>query len=131
MRQLVVLRTVSSKDIGAFPVVQFSVDGFKMYRNDYTEHAAELMTNFCAKADISQHNVKRNDGKYFSKLIKPLISNKSGNKSNNLIPRKGDGIINDPLNVSNILNEYFVNFTRSIACEQAIFEGESFDDIVN
>jgi len=60
-----------------------------------------------------------------------LISNKSGNKSNNVILREGDSIINDPLNVSNILNEYFVNITRSKGCEYAIFEGESFDDMVN
>ena len=50
---------------------------------------------------------------------------------NNVILREDDSIINDPLNVSNILNEYFVNITRSIGCEDAIYEGKSFDDILN
>jgi len=35
------------------------------------------------------------------------------------------------MNVSNILNDYFVNITRSIGGEDDISEGESFDDMVN
>jgi len=55
----------------------------------------------------------------------------SGNKSNNVILREGASIINDPMNVRNILREYFVNITRSIGCEDAIYEDESFDGMVN
>ncbi|KAK2150391.1 hypothetical protein LSH36_407g02019, partial [Paralvinella palmiformis] len=47
-----------------------------------------------AKDYLRQYTLKCNSGKDFWKLIKPLISNKSGNKSNNVIHREGDNIIN-------------------------------------
>jgi exonuclease III len=38
-----VLMIQETKLNDTFPVAQFAVDGFKMYRNDYTEHAGGLM----------------------------------------------------------------------------------------
>jgi hypothetical protein len=99
---------------------------YRKHRN----HVVQLRKT-CAKEYLRQHTVKGNGDKDFWKSIKPLMSNKSANKSNNVILREGDSIINDPMDVSNILNEYYVNFTRSIGCEDAISDGESFDDIVN
>jgi len=85
----------------------------------YRKHRNKVLQlrKTCAKNYLHHNTGKGNGGKDFWKLIKPLVSNKSGNKSNNIILKEGDSIINDPLNVSNILNEYFVNITRSTGCE--------------
>jgi len=65
---------------------------WELYRK-HRNHVVQLRKT-CAKDYLRQHTVKSNGGKDFWKLIKPLISNKSGNKSNNVILREGYSIIN-------------------------------------
>jgi exonuclease III len=38
-----VLMIQETKLCDALPIAQFSIDGYKIYRNDYTEHAERLM----------------------------------------------------------------------------------------
>ena len=54
------------------------------------------------------------NGNCFWKTVKPLFSSKGDNVMNDVILMENNAIENDPDNVSNIMNEYYVNITRYI-----------------
>jgi len=59
------------------------------------------------------------------KTVKPLFATKSDNVMNGIIL-----IDNDPGNVSNIMNEFYVKITRSIDNDDSISINGQFQDII-
>jgi len=59
-----------------------------------------------------------------------LLATKSDNVMNEIILMENNVIGNDPVNVSNIMNEYYVNITRSIGKDDSISIDDQFEDII-
>ena len=65
----------------------------------------------------------------FWRCIKPLISNKNITKNSDIILTENDNVINKQEDVSNLINDYYVNVTKTIGYEDSICPGNTFDDI--
>ena len=70
------------------------------------------------------------NGREFWKTIKPIMSFKGRNMSNNIILLENDKIISQPQKVSNILNEYYITATQGIGQSDYISYGDSLNDII-
>ena len=70
------------------------------------------------------------NGREFWKTIKPIMSFKGRNMSNNIILLENDKIISQPQKVSNILNEYYITATQDIGQSDYISYGDSLNDII-
>ena len=55
-----------------------------------------------------------NDNKDFCKIVKTTFTNK-GNKCSKIILVENNGILSDNAEVSEIMNDYFVNVTKDLA----------------
>ena len=99
---------------------------YRKHRNNATEQRGQCMKgylrNTCAKSD---------GGKQFWKCIKPLISNKKCAKSNYIILMENDNAVNNSTDVSSLMNEYYVNITKTIGYDDPISQGDTFDGIVS
>ena len=62
-------------------------------------------------SNLNLKNVK--DSKSFWKVVKPLFSDK-GFKGNNIILKENDKLVKNDLNISNIMNDYFVNISKNL-----------------
>ena len=71
----------------------------------------------------------KGNGKEFWTTIKPLISFKNKGGSSNITLLEGDKIINNPIDVGNILNKYYVSATENIGLPDKIMENTSLNDI--
>ena len=63
--------------------------------------------------------------------IKPLKSNKNCAKINYIILTENDIVVNNSTDVSNLMNEYYVNITETIGYDDSIVRSDIFDDIVS
>jgi hypothetical protein len=70
------------------------------------------------------------NGKNFWKTVKPLIANKFVSKSNVITLMENGNIVNNPNDVSNVINEYYVNITKAIGSEDLLLGTDKFEDIV-
>jgi hypothetical protein len=82
----------------------------------------EYLRNTCARSG---------DGQEIWKCIKHLISNKNGAKSNDIIIMENDNVVNNSTVVSNLMNDYYVNITKTIGYDDSVCQGDTFDDIVS
>ena len=80
-------RAINVKNIHGRKVYKYrTAANWELYRK-HRNNVVRLRQT-CAKDYIRQHTVKNKGGKDFLKSMKPFISNKSGNKSNNVIFRE-------------------------------------------
>ena len=71
----------------------------------------------------------KGNGKEFWTTIKPLISFKNKGGSSNITLLEGGKIINNPVDVGNILNKYYVSATENIGLPDKITGNASLNDI--
>ena len=70
-------------------------------------------------------------GRDFWNTVKPMMSNKTSGSDVDIAIIENGNIINNPREVGNVLNEYYVNVTRNIGQPNEINAGETISDIVN
>jgi hypothetical protein len=99
---------------------------YRIHRNSVVK-----LRKDCTRRYLRDKCKMSGNGKEFWKTVKPLISSKSATKCNDIILMENGDILNDPVDVSSIMNNYYVNITKTIGCEDAISSNETFVDIVN
>ena len=99
---------------------------YRQHRNNVTEQRRS-----CMKEYVRNTCAKSNGGKEFWRCIKPLISNKNITKNSDIILTENDNVINKQEDVSNLINDYYVNVTKTIGYEDSICLGNTFGDIVS
>ena len=102
---------------------------WEIYRN-HRNYVVKLRKE-CTRIYLKEKGTMSGNGKEFWKIIKPLISNKNVTNNNDIILMENDEIINTRADVCNTMNEYYVNITKSIGCEDSISVNDSFVDIIN
>ena len=70
------------------------------------------------------------NGKDFWRTVKPLIANKFVCKSNVITLMENGNIVNNPSDVSNVMNEYYINIAKAIGGEDLLSGTDKFEDIV-
>ena len=80
---------------------------------------------------VRKQCILNNNGKECWSTIKPLISSKSKSNSDSITLKENGSIINDPVSIGNVLNQYYVNITKEIGQQDAIGECETIQTVLN
>ena len=69
------------------------------------------------------------NNKNFWKITKPIMSHKGSSANINISLIENDAIINDQTGVATVLNDYYVNVTKSIGQPDLLDINEDIDDV--
>ena len=103
---------------------------WKMYRKH--RNNVNKLRKKCLQKHIADkcENMNVEHGKDFWKTIKPLLSDKCKVGSENITLLENDCIVNDPIEVGNILNDYYINVTKDIGPNDAVNDRNTLKDII-
>ena len=102
-------------------------EAYVRHRNLSTKLKKTVTEQVSYKDKCTINNTHNN--KEFCKITKPFMSHKgsSANTNNSLI--ENDAIINDQTGVAPVLNDYYVNVTKSIGQPDLLDVNDDIDDV--
>ena len=80
---------------------------------------------------IREKCTKTQTGRDFWNTVKPMMSSKSSGGDTDITIFENGKVITKPQQVGNVLNDYYVNVTKSIGMPDEVNEGDEFSDITN
>ena len=108
LRKAIMLRSKLKNKYNKYPSYQNSKN-YKKQRNICVNLLRKTKKEYFSNLNLK--NVK--DSKSFWKVVKPLFSDKEF-KGNNIILKENDKLVRNDLNISNIMNDYFVNISKNL-----------------
>ena len=97
-----------------------------MHRNLSTKLRKQSLNKY-RKDKCTINNTHNN--KEFWKITKPFMSHKGFSANNNISLIENDAIINDQTGVASVLNDYYVNVTKSIGQPDLLDVNEDIENV--
>ena len=102
---------------------------YRKVRNHVTKLKTASMNEYFSKHCNSE--TLRKDPSNYWKAIKPYMTDKIKATDQNISLFHGNRVVNNPTEVCNMLNEYFIKTASNTGNEDPIRENESIDDIMS
>ena len=101
---------------------------YRKSRNNVTKLKAVSMNTYCYERCNSDSF--RNNPRQYWRTIKPYMSDKCKTSDQDISLFHENKLINDPVKVCKIFNEYFIKASSNIGNEEPIGDDETIDDIL-